>query len=215
MTDDSWTDEAQRFLDGDGEPPGDATERGQAARFAAALGLYAAQLEVPSAELDERVLGAVRSRATRRAWWRWFVMPRRIVVRPVMAVAAAVALVVLSAVVGRVVVPGLSPVTSQTSPAPADGSVLVRFEYVAPSAHRVTLAGSFNGWNDSTITFSQGAQPGVWTVTVALPPGEYQYLFVVDGDRWIPDPDAHAQVEDDFGQTNSLLVVGPRGVVRS
>jgi hypothetical protein len=37
----------------------------------------------------------------------------------------------------------------------------------------------------------------------------------VDGRRWIPDPAAHAQVADDFGQRNSLLVVGPRGVVRS
>jgi len=214
MTDDSWTDEAQRFLDGDGDPPTDATERGQAARFAAALGLYAAQLDVPSAELDEQVLGAVRSRATRRAWWRWFVLPRRIVVRPVMAAAAAVVLVVLAGVVGRVVAPGPSPAASQP-PAAAGGTVLVRFEYVAPAAHRVTLAGSFNGWNDSTITFTQGSQQGVWTVTVALRPGEYQYLFVVDGERWIPDPAAHAQVEDDFGQTNSLLVVGPRGVVRS
>jgi hypothetical protein len=112
MTDNSWTDEAQRFLDGDGDPPTDPTERGQAARFAAALGLYATQLDAPSAELDEWVLGAVRSRAGRRAWWRWLVLPRRVVVRPVMAAAAAVVLVVLSAVVGRVVAPAASPMAT-------------------------------------------------------------------------------------------------------
>jgi hypothetical protein len=38
---------------------------------------------------------------------------------------------------------------------------------------------------------------------------------VVDGERWVPDPAAHAQVRDEFGQSNSVLVVGPRGVVRS
>jgi 1,4-alpha-glucan branching enzyme len=79
----------------------------------------------------------------------------------------------------------------------------------------VALAGSFNEWSDSSIVFARSAEPGAWTVTVALPPGRYQYLFVVDGERWIPDPSAHAQVEDEFGQRNSLLVVGPRGVVRS
>jgi hypothetical protein len=215
MTDDSWSQEVQRYLDGDGDPPADAIERGQAARFAAAVGLYATGLNPPSADLDERVLAAARSRAARRAWWRWFVQPRRIVVRPVLAAAAAVVLVVLSAVVARLAGPTHAPVASQPRTASATGSVLVRFEYVAPAAHQVTLAGSFNGWNDSTIAFTRGTQPGVWSVTVALPPGEYQYLFVVDGERWIPDPAAHAQVEDDFGQRNSLLVVGPRGVVRS
>jgi 1,4-alpha-glucan branching enzyme len=94
-------------------------------------------------------------------------------------------------------------------------TVLVRFDLLAPEAHSVALAGSFNGWDDSTTVFSRSAEAGVWTVTVALAPGEYQYLFVVDGRRWIPDPAAHAQVEDEFGQRNSLLVVGPRGVVRS
>jgi 1,4-alpha-glucan branching enzyme len=95
------------------------------------------------------------------------------------------------------------------------GTVLVRFELVAPDAERVALAGSFNAWNDRATPFVRNAASGMWTVTLALPPGEHQYLFVVDGNRWIPDPAAHAQVQDEFGQTNSVLVVGPRGVVRS
>ena len=31
----------------------------------------------------------------------------------------------------------------------------------------------------------------------------------------IPDPTAHALVDDGFGQRNSVIAVGPRGVVRS
>jgi 1,4-alpha-glucan branching enzyme len=95
------------------------------------------------------------------------------------------------------------------------GTVLVRFELVAPQAGRVALAGSFNNWNDSTILFSESSETGRWAVTVPLPPGEHEYLFVVDGERWIPDPEAHAQVDDGFGNLNSMIVVGPRGVVRS
>ncbi|MDH4043166.1 MAG: glycogen-binding domain-containing protein, partial [Gemmatimonadota bacterium] len=100
-------------------------------------------------------------------------------------------------------------------PAAAPGTILVRFELRVPQAERVALAGTFNGWSDSSIVFARAGEADQWTVTVALAPGRYQYLFVVDGERWMPDPKAHAQIEDEFGQMNSLLVVGPRGVVRS
>ncbi|MCH7475413.1 MAG: isoamylase early set domain-containing protein [Gemmatimonadetes bacterium] len=94
-------------------------------------------------------------------------------------------------------------------------TVLVRFEVRAPGVQRVTLAGSFNGWDATAIGLTENRATGVWTVTVPLAPGEYQYLFVLDDDRWIPDPTAHAQVDDGFGQLNSVIAVGPRGVVRS
>jgi hypothetical protein len=45
---------------------------------------------------------------------------------------------------------------------------------------------------------------------VALPPGVYQYTFIVDGARWQPDPLAVSQVSDGFGQVNSVLIVPPR-----
>jgi 1,4-alpha-glucan branching enzyme len=81
----------------------------------------------------------------------------------------------------------------------------------APAAHDVTLAGSFNGWS-AGIPLRKSAVSGLWVVTLPLPVGEHQYLFHVDGNQWIPDPGAHAQVDDGFGRTNSVLVVGPRGV---
>ena len=36
-------------------------------------------------------------------------------------------------------------------------------------------------------------------------PGVYQYMFVVDGQRWITDPQAAESVADGFGQQNSLM----------
>lgn len=218
MPDDRWSPEAQRYLDGEAPLPPGAPDRVPADRFVAALREWTKALPRLDEGVDDRVMVAVRrrSRARERAWWRWFIEPTRVAFRPALAAAAAVALVALSSLVTALLWDGQPPPTAVTpAAAPGNGTILVRFELRAPDAERVTLAGSFNGWSDSTIVFSRSAEPGVWSVTVALPPGRHQYLFVVDGSRWIPDPSAHALVEDEFGQQNSLLVVGPRGVVRS
>jgi hypothetical protein len=213
-----WSDDAQRYLDGAGPLPEEPREREQAARLAAALEDYAAAVPMLESGLDARIMAALgrRQPAARAAGWRWFVEPRLVSMRPALAAAAALALVALSSIVtlevGRRA--RAEPPAVAVAAAPA-GTVLVRFEVDAPDAQRVALAGSFNEWSDSSIVFTRGSPSGVWAVTVALPPGRYQYLFVVDGERWMPDPAAHAQVEDEFGQENSLLVVGPRGVVRS
>lgn len=216
MTSDDWSEATRRYLDGDGPAPADPAERERADRLNAAFAAYAAELVPPGAEVDRAVLASVRARQmARRGWWRWLVEPRQLAVRPAVAAAALVVILVAGAALAALIGSPDRPGAELRVAAPPDRTVLVRFELVAPDAHSVALAGSFNGWNDSTTVFTQGVEAGVWTVTVALVPGEYQYLFVVDGRRWIPDPAAHAQVEDDFGQRNSLLVVGPRGVVRS
>jgi hypothetical protein len=212
-----WSSEAQRYLDGEGPPPADPGERARADRLRAALDTYAAALAVPGVDVDRAVMAAIRAgrRAARRPAWRWL-FESRLEVRPAFALAAAVALVALSVALTTVVRPPAGPPVGLAAGSGREvGTVLVRFELAAPDARRVTLAGSFNSWSDSATPFERNPASGVWAVTVALPPGEHQYLFVVDGTSWIPDPAAHAQVQDEFGQTNSLLVVGPRGVVRS
>lgn len=45
-----------------------------------------------------------------------------------------------------------------------------------------------------------------WKATLSLPPGRYEYKFVVDG-QWMSDPGAKESVRNDFGGTNSILVV--------
>jgi hypothetical protein len=47
---------------------------------------------------------------------------------------------------------------------------------------------------------------GEWTVSVTLPPGRYEYRFVVDG-QWLSDPSAKESVHNTFGGTNSVVVV--------
>ena len=73
----------------------------------------------------------------------------------------------------------------------------------------VNLAGEFNGWNKDALLMHQSGD--VWTINVPLPEGPHAYKFVVDGDRWIPDPKADASLESDDGNggKNSGVLVGP------
>lgn len=82
----------------------------------------------------------------------------------------------------------------------------VRFTLLAPGATQVVLVGSFNGWaTDATpMTIVEGA---LWSVTVPLNPGEYPFMFVIDGGQWITPPHAEDFVTDGFGQTNGVVIV--------
>lgn len=206
--------EVHGYLDGDPVQPLDPFDRAEAERFNEALAVYAAELALPGREVDRAVMAAIRARtpAREQAWWRWFVQPQVLRVRPALAAAALALLIGGGVLLRRPASPGESPAEAL---APAASTVLVRFELRAPNAGQVTLSGSFNDWDTAGIPLSRSAATDMWTATVPLSPGEHQYLFVIDGERWIPDPGAHAQVEDGFGNTNSLIVVGPRGVVKS
>jgi hypothetical protein len=93
------------------------------------------------------------------------------------------------------------------SAAPANpGVVTVRFVLVAPDAHAVSLAGTFNQWNPRATPLVRSGPNGAWIATLKLPPGQHQYAFVVDGVRWVPDPTAPA-VDDGFGRRNSVLTL--------
>ncbi|MEX0912764.1 MAG: glycogen-binding domain-containing protein, partial [Gemmatimonadota bacterium] len=81
-------------------------------------------------------------------------------------------------------------------------TIYVQFRLDAPGAQRVELAGSFTDWAPAHQLHETGA--GVWTVVVPLEPGVHDYTFVIDGERWIVDPNAPS-VEDDFGGSNSRL----------
>ncbi|WP_373821001.1 alpha-amylase family glycosyl hydrolase, partial [Jeotgalibaca porci] len=49
------------------------------------------------------------------------------------------------------------------------------------------VAGSFNGWDTSPFAMEKGEED-IWSVTVELTPGVYEYKLVVNGDNWINDP---------------------------
>jgi len=97
-----------------------------------------------------------------------------------------------------------------------EGGIL--FQYEAPAATVVTLAGNWPG-NDWGGTSSPAARydntigrmgdpdgDGIWTIVVDLAPGRYQYKFVVDINTWVTDPN-NPDTATEGGFTNSLLVV--------
>src|SRR5881296_53066 len=201
----------KRVLDGEltlGDLPLELRpEAEEALRMLAALDRTPVTL---SPGLDVRVMETVRRRSFRAVRvWRWISTPRdveiRLRVRPwaVGALAAAAALFLL--LLAR---PNATPSGAPAAPtaASAEESVLVRFVLFAPRAHRVAIAGTFNQWDREATLLAPAGTTGVWTTTLALAPGQHQYAFVVDGERWVTDPAAPA-VDDGFGRRNSVVAV--------
>jgi 1,4-alpha-glucan branching enzyme len=73
-----------------------------------------------------------------------------------------------------------------------------------PDASIVTVAGSFNNWNQSQYIF--GREGDVWICRVDLEPGKHAYKFIVDG-NWLLDPDNPNTEDDDYGVKNSVIIV--------
>jgi hypothetical protein len=84
--------------------------------------------------------------------------------------------------------------------------LFVQFRLDAADAMDVRLAGSFTNWQPRYELHQ--ASPGIWTITLPLSAGVHDYVFVVDGQRWIPDPYAQ-QVDDGFGGVNSRIALVP------
>jgi 1,4-alpha-glucan branching enzyme len=101
------------------------------------------------------------------------------------------------------------------APHPVEGGGIL-FQYEAPSAKYVNLAGNFNNWGgtqgtgrfDPTIDpMSDDDHDGIWTITIRLKPGRYQYKYVIDrGVRWEMDPN-NPDTDTEGGIRNSLLIV--------
>lgn len=79
------------------------------------------------------------------------------------------------------------------------------FEVVVPGAQEVMLVGSFNDWSPVPLVATGSDR---WSVELPLPPGEHEYLFLVDGEPYVP-PDAEQLRPDGFGGANAVIRVGP------
>ncbi len=89
---------------------------------------------------------------------------------------------------------------------PAAMATTVTFHMAAPGAGQVYLAGTFNNWNSNTDLLRDEDGDGVFSITVQIVPGEYQYKFVIDG-TWKEDPHAADYVDDGHGGRNGIIVV--------
>ncbi len=93
------------------------------------------------------------------------------------------------------------------SPAGRGDRVRVHFQVHAPGARSVELVGDFNRWAPGSIRLRGPDASGHWTADVELPEGHYEYLFLVNGETWVTDPNAAAHRPDGFGRENAVVDV--------
>lgn len=79
----------------------------------------------------------------------------------------------------------------------------VTFTY-SGKAKEVKTKGEFNAWNAAASEFKN--EGGVFSLSLLLNPGNYQYLFVVDG-KEIRDPSNNDSIDNGAGGWNSLLKI--------
>ncbi len=103
----------------------------------------------------------------------------------------------------------LTASAEKAAPSPESQTAKTALSVFEPRAQRVYLSGEFNRWSlDATPMKRQS--DGRWEATVTLPPGRYEYKFVVDG-QWVPDVKAKENVRNRYGTLNSVIEVQPKG----
>lgn len=133
---------------------------------------------------------------------------RRVWLRP-LAAAAVLALAFFGGMQAGLDSDPAPPTQTVTATSSAPSLHSVRLVYVPPQEDRpqqVYVAGDFNDWRRDATPLSQ--VDGVWTTTLVLPSGDYEYMFVEDDERWVTDPLATRTRADGFGGNNAVLDVG-------
>jgi len=86
-----------------------------------------------------------------------------------------------------------------------DGPKKVQFEFSAPGACEVFVAGEFNNW-DARADPLKKDENGLWKITLPLTSGKYEYRFLTDG-KWENDRSCSGCVPNNFGSMNCVRIV--------
>jgi len=79
------------------------------------------------------------------------------------------------------------------------------FTFFAPAGESVTVAGDFNGWDPFMYELKE-YPAGVYSLTIAMPPGTHQYVFFHRGRRYT-DPNNPRRIYAKDGSAASVIVV--------
>jgi hypothetical protein len=185
----------------------------------------AAELRRPvrlDSRFDDRVMEALNApeviplHPTRQARRPWIMRPWTVRVSPIGAFAAAAALTAVVAMGAmRLSAGGEAQVAAndlgdvvQVSDVGAEPLVLHQFTYYQKGLKSISLVGQFNDWAADSTQLTEVSE-GVWTVTLRLRPGVYEYQFILNGVQRVTDP-TMPQVSNDFGSPNSVVTVSPK-----
>ncbi|MBN2281965.1 MAG: hypothetical protein JXQ65_15390 [Candidatus Marinimicrobia bacterium] len=84
-------------------------------------------------------------------------------------------------------------------------AVVMKLKPSQPS-QRIFVMGSFNTWDRRSLEMKDDNNDGIFTRTLHLDDGVYEYQFVTDQGEF-PDPDNPVKVDNGYGAYNSLLKV--------
>ncbi|MCD6460693.1 AAA family ATPase [bacterium] len=82
----------------------------------------------------------------------------------------------------------------------------IRFDCFAPDAQSVQLVGDFNNWCPNQIHMLNSDGNGIWTKTLLLDKGKYQYRYIIDG-QWIHDQRNKKTEYSPYGGLNSVIEI--------
>jgi hypothetical protein len=173
------------------------------------------------AESEARLVARLRaepaSRAgvpgARRRWW--LLRPRMFVVPPLVPLATAgvvAALLILWLRAERRPDAAIAPPAQFVAQSSKVDRQPVPFVCVAAQAAQVSVVGDFNDWNPRSSPLERAGRQGAWTGLLWLPPGVYEYAFVIDGRLQSADDARPAAPPDEFGVSNSVLIVGSESI---
>jgi hypothetical protein len=103
---------------------------------------------------------------------------------------------------------GAAPTMTRSTAVHTSAQNGVLFILPASGAKVVSVVGSFSEWEP--VALSDDDHDGIWTAEIPLPPGRYEYAFIIDG-RWFgQDPSADEYIRS-FGEYSSVRYVGGGG----
>ena len=77
----------------------------------------------------------------------------------------------------------------------------------APKAKSVCLVGEFNNWNMYANPMKK-LKNGNYTLTLVLKPGkEYQFRYLIDGNKWENDWNADKYVRNPYGDSDNSVII--------
>jgi 1,4-alpha-glucan branching enzyme len=79
----------------------------------------------------------------------------------------------------------------------------VMFSMNSSNAEEVILMGNFNNWDPKKHVMKKDRK-GMWVKAVIIPPGKYEYKFLVDG-QWKEDPQNDQTCLNCFGTYNNVF----------
>jgi 1,4-alpha-glucan branching enzyme len=85
-----------------------------------------------------------------------------------------------------------------------DNVVKVTFNLPAEAAREsVRVVGEFNQWEGTPL---ERQKDGSWSATLSLDAGrEYEFRYLIDGERWLNEPTADRHVRNPYGEDNSVI----------